>query len=111
LEALSWSPDGRRIAGDLTTKHSAIVVYSLDTHAYEQLTDFGFGPVWMKDGRRLVFTSEQGVFVVDSRSKAVTEVLRTAPDLVSLGGLSPDERHLYLIRTVRDSDIWMATLK
>ena len=73
----SWSPDGRRLAGDIGFTDTGIIVYSLETATYQQLTDFGQWPVWLPNGRHLLFVSGGSrFFVVDTESG---EVARYSP--------------------------------
>lgn len=117
----SWSPDGRRLAG---FRHfsghrlAGIVVYSFDSRKYETLTDFGCGPVWLQDNRRLLFASEDKIYLLDTLSKKVTQVLSVAPNSLgyeidpSVGfAVSRDDRTLYYSRCSIGADIWLATLQ
>ena len=109
--ATSWSPDGQRLAGILG--ESGILFYSLVSRRYERLTEHGFGPVWMRDSRRLLYVDDGGgIFMADSLTRESREVLAAA------GGsrfrtldLSPDGRVLYLVRQADEGDIWMLTLR
>src|SRR5262249_25752576 len=78
----SWSPDGRKLAGFRVGAGGpeGIAVYSLETRQIEKLTSFGLRPVWLSDSRRLLFQDVRSrLFLVDSRSKKVREVLSAAP--------------------------------
>ena len=117
----SWSPDGRRLAG---FRHfsghrlAGIVVYSFDSRKYETLTDFGRGPVWLQDNRRLLFAGDDKIYLLDTLSKKVTQVLSVAPHSLgyevdpSIGfAVSRDDRTLYYSRCSIEADIWLATLQ
>ena len=108
----SWSADGGKLAGFEFSgeKPSGIFLYTLDTHQYERLTDFGLRPVWLSDNRRLLFDDGYKLYLVDSHSKRVREVLSIDPDRVERFSLSRDDRHLVIMRTSRESDIWLLTL-
>jgi hypothetical protein len=108
----SWSADGFKLAGHefRDEKPLGIVLYALDTHQYERLTDFGARPVWLSDNRRLLFDDGYKLYLVDSHSKRVREVLSIDPDRVERFSLSRDDRHLVIQRTSRESDIWLFTL-
>jgi eukaryotic-like serine/threonine-protein kinase len=109
----SWSPDGAKLAGfeirDQTLM--GVVLYALETHQYQRLTDFGARPVWLSDNRRLLFDDGAKLYLVDSQSKRVREVLSIDPDRVERFSLSRDDRHLVISRTSRESDIWLLTLQ
>ena len=104
---VSWSPDGRKLAG--FGKRSGIVVYSLESQQYEQLTDFGAAPVWLSDNRRLLFTrgSKTKFCLVDSQSKKVHEILSVAPHGSSAVTLSRDDRQIYFTLRTIEQDIWL----
>ena len=66
--------------------------------------------MWLSDNRRLLFDDSNKLYLVDSRSKRVREVLSIDPDRVERFSLSRDDRHLVIQRTSRESDIWLFTL-
>jgi Tol biopolymer transport system component len=105
----SWSPDSRWLAGSLK---SGISLFSLASRNYRKLTDRGVSPVWMKDSRRLLYSDEGSIFVVDSVTGDSHQVLASA----GVGGfkapdLSPDERSLFLMREAEEGDIWLLTFR
>jgi eukaryotic-like serine/threonine-protein kinase len=114
----SWSPDGKRLAGNLNhpnVPNYGIVLFSLESGKYERLTDFGAAPSWLSDSRRLVFTADPGrdkIFVIDSQTKKWHEIL-AAPIGFFLDNpaLSRDDRTLYYERGANGSDIWLLTWK
>ncbi len=108
----SWSPDGRRLAGGRTPLGAGIVVYSFESQQYEKLTNFGLFPVWLSDGRRLLFPHQGKLYLVDSQSKKVHEVLSVAPYVFSSGGaLSRDDRLIYFSVVTTEADIWLMNLE
>ena len=113
FEVWSWSPDGKRLAATVSsTRATSIVIYDLETQGVEVLTDFGSRPIWLRDGRRLLFHSEGKIFLADTESKEYHEVLSLDSAVVVAGqySLSRDDRTIYFARIVRESDIWMLTL-
>ena len=78
---------------------------------YESLTDFGGAPVWLSDSRRVLFSFEGKLFLVDSQSKKSHEVLSVPGETLSGPSLSRDNREIYFTRGTNEADIWMATLK
>jgi Tol biopolymer transport system component/predicted Ser/Thr protein kinase len=108
----SWSPDGRRLAGGRTPGGAGIVVYSLESQQYEKLTDFGNNPVWLSDSRRLLFLNQGKVYLVDSQSKQIREVLSAAPHDIGFAiALSRDDRLIYFTLVTTEADIWLMTLE
>ena len=110
----SWSPDGRKLAGNIQRAGGpdGILVYSLETQHYERLTDFGVNPVWFSDSRRLLFQSQGKLYLIDSRSKKVREILSVAPNEFGNGiTLSRDDRQIYFSLVSTEADIWLMNLE
>jgi len=117
-EAASWSPDGRKLAGFQLRgdgKFTGINIYSFETHQYDRITDFGFEPTWLKDGRRLLFTSRippgAEIYLVDSLSRKIHPVLSLAPNGVLVAEISADNRWIYFSLLVREADVWLVSLQ
>jgi Tol biopolymer transport system component len=109
--AFSWSPDGRRLAGFRRSAagSAGISVYSLDSRQYQHFTDFGRAPRWLSDGRRLIFgiDGEPGIYLLDTRSGKVREILSVAPNGVF--GVAPtrDDRRIYFALNSVEADVWL----
>ncbi len=107
----SWSRDGRKLAG-MRPAVPGIVVYSLESQRYEKLTDFGSNPVWLSDGRRLLFQQQSKLYLIDSESKKLHEVLSVAPHNFGVGVTLPrDDRLIYFSLVTVEADIWLMTLE
>lgn len=111
VNVVDWSPDGRRVAGVVSSAVGGIIVYSFESQKYEKLTDHGGPPVWLPDGRRILYPSDFKLFVVDAESKVSREVLSVEPDRIRNARLSRDGKQLFIVRGANEADIWMATLK
>jgi len=114
FEAWSWSGDGRRIAGGEGRPDgsvSGIWIYSLDSGQYARLTDRGSEPVWLSDGRRLLFVQQNKLYVLDSQTKKAQELLSASPHSIGRATLAPDNRVIYMTFSSTESDIWLATLQ
>ncbi len=108
----SWSPDGQWLAGDLDTKDVGIVVYSMRSDTYQQLTDVGQWPVWLPDSRRLLFVSGgRGFYLLDRVSKQVRKIFSVSRDVLGPPRLTRDGRTMYYSRGGREADIWLLTLR
>jgi Tol biopolymer transport system component len=121
--AYSWSPDGKFLAG--WSNNSAkirlrIAIYSFETGKYQEFPGWGDWPMWLSDGRRLLFDSHEGDFgstfsILDTetgeRHEVISsEILSIAPDRILPGlTLSPDNRSIYFARSHTEADIWMLT--
>ncbi len=113
FEIWSWSPDGTRLAGQRHLpdgSHIGVGVYDLKSRQYEWLTDFGEWPVWLADGRRLLFANQGRIFIVDSRTKRHHEVLFVAEGDIGGAALSRDNRMMYFTFVATEADVWMMTL-
>jgi len=108
----SWSPDGTRLVGEVQGKAAGVLVYTLATGAYDQLTDFGEWPVWLPDGRHLLFVAGgRGFHLLDTRTRAVKRVYTVTRDVIGPPRLSRDAKAMYFSRRVTEADVWLATLK
>jgi Tol biopolymer transport system component len=111
--AWSWSPDGKWLAG--WPGHSdvdplnGVFLFSLADQRFERVTDFGEAPKWLSDSRRLLFRHQGKLFLVDSATKRVHEVL-SIPEDIQGHHLSRDNRSLYLGVATTEADIWLMTM-
>jgi len=112
FEAWSWSPDGHRLAGIrhlFGGIHSGVGLYDLDSRRYDWITDFGDFPVWLNDGRRILFVSQGKIFLLDAKSRKVEPVLTVTDEDVDLGSpaLSRDNRTIYFTAVASEADVWL----
>jgi Tol biopolymer transport system component len=105
-----WSPDGMRLAGHDGYGDTGVIVYDLATTRYERLTDFGQWPIWLPDGRTLLFVSGGNAFyTVDLATRDVRTVFAVERDVVGPPRLALPTRTLYFTRRITEADIWMVT--
>ena len=108
----TWSPDGNRIAGQVGVPGKGTAVYDLRTSSYERVTDFGEWPVWLPDGRRLLFVDRgKDFYVVDTRTRDVRKIWSVTRDVIGPPRLTRDGRALYFSRRVSESDVWLMTMQ
>jgi Tol biopolymer transport system component len=108
----SWSPDGERLAGHVDSATQGIMMYSLLSRKYEQLTDFGKWPVWLPDSRRVLFVAGgKAFFIVDTRSRQVRKIFSVTRDVIGPPQLTRDGETAYFSRRMTESDVWLLTLK
>jgi len=114
----AWSPDGRRIAGHLITKDhrvGGIILYSFDSARYETLRNFDpplpprFSYDWLPDGRRLTYTRDNDLIILDteSRKEHVVPMPELAQDEARVFLLSRDGRLLLTVKEAANTDIWL----
>jgi Tol biopolymer transport system component len=107
-----WSQDGKGLVGVAEPPIGGVVRYSLESHKYERLTDFGEWPVWLPDSRRVLFVAHgKDFYLVDSSSKQVRKVFSVARDIIGPPQLTRDGKTAYFSRRVTESDIWLVTLE
>jgi dipeptidyl aminopeptidase/acylaminoacyl peptidase len=114
FEVWSWSPDGRRLAGQkhlADLSHAGIAVHELGTTQLQWLTDFGEWPVWLRDSRRLMFSHQGKLFLIDSANGKYHEVLSLPQQTLGSVGLAHDERTIYYTMMAAEADVWLITLK
>ena len=109
----SWSPDGKTLAGwqaRIGQPKLGIVLYATESQQYEKLTDFGTRPAWLSDNRRLLFYDMDKLYLLDSKSKKVREILSTEPNEITGMALVRDDRHIYFSLRQAEADIWLMSL-
>jgi Tol biopolymer transport system component len=118
FEVANWSPDGKKVAGFQLRddgKFTGIGIYSFETRKYERITDFGFEPNWLNNGRSLVFTGNRPpdpqIYLVNIASRKVHPVLSVAPNGAISAHISADNRWIYFSLVVNEADVWLANLK
>lgn len=113
MAARSWSPDGRKLAGGRVRDGRGgfgIAVYSFDSQKYESLLDYGNDPVWLSDSRRLLFAFQGKIYLIDSKTGRLREILSVAPNGINGFDITRENRNIYFSLTVSESDIWLLDL-
>ena len=112
LAVNSWSPDGRKLAGDmhLLGGPAGIGVYSLESREFKRLTQMGRSPWWLSDSRRLLFVHSGKLYLVDSQAGRVQELLSLAPQVAVMGAASRDDRWIYFSLQATEADVWQMSL-
>ena len=109
--ALDWSPDGKKLIGNLGGATSFVAVYSFETNEYEKLTEFGESPMWFPDSIRFVFYFHDKAYIGDIKTKRVREVFKSAEDEIRSANISADGELLYFTIYSTESDIWLLDLE
>jgi Tol biopolymer transport system component len=110
----SWSSDGKKLAGWQARPgqaHLGITFYSPEDQRYEKLTDFGTRPAFLSDNRRLIFYHANKLYLLDSKSRRVREILSTDPDEITGMALMRDDRNIYFTLRLPEADIWLMSLE
>jgi Tol biopolymer transport system component len=101
-----WSPDRSLFAG---TAGGAVWVYSTATREHYQLRP-GKSPVWLNDGRRIIYASEGRLYLAEAVLKISRELLSLADQTLEGPRLSPDNRRLYFNADGVDANLWLLTV-
>ena len=94
---------------------SGIFVYTLATDTYEKVADVGTIPVWLRDGRRLLYATLDGALaLLDLPSHQSRELL--PPGTVALAfpagcSVSRDEHWISYLHDTAEGDVWLMTLE
>jgi eukaryotic-like serine/threonine-protein kinase len=107
--AWSWSPDGRALVGRSAT--GGIVSFAIGGDRFQQLAGVGTQPIWLRDGRRVLFRRERALYLASTEGKGVTELLSVAPDSIHSFTISHDNRTVYLAVSTSEADVWVASLR
>jgi Tol biopolymer transport system component len=112
--ASSWSPDGRKLVGwsrQVQSGHSSNpFFYDITLRKYESLGGSGTSARWLHDSRRLVYISFDKMWLIDTHSRRVRELLSVAPGYFYTVSLSPDNKLIYFGQAATEADIWLLTL-
>jgi serine/threonine protein kinase/Tol biopolymer transport system component len=106
--AMTWSPDGRRLAG---WAPEGIAIYDRESQTYEVLTgDGGFFPQWI-GADRLLYPLGSTLVLLEVATKSTREVLSTAPDIIRNLAVSRDGRQVFISRGANEGDVWIAQVQ
>jgi len=112
FDLISWSPDGRLLAGQVSGEHPGIAVYSMASRTYQRLADFGEWPVWLPDSRRVLFVANGSAFyILDTSLRQVRKIFSVTRDVIGPPRLTRDGKKAYYSRRVTESDVWLCTLQ
>lgn len=109
-----WSPDGKKLIGYTVSNgegKSGIFEYLFDTRRYEKVTDFGSRCVWLNDNRRALFVSKDKIYLLDTQTKKLKEILSVAPNRLNQVSISKDNRAIFYPLQKTESDVWLADFK
>jgi len=115
LTATSWSHDGQRLAGMLSSPSGAptgVGIYDFATNALTKVTDDPtYAALWLADNRRVIYFTKGGwqLVVVDTVTKvrAVVPLRLPAPANNDMFAISADSRHIYYGGARAEADIWI----
>jgi eukaryotic-like serine/threonine-protein kinase len=109
--AWDWSPDGKRVIGNLSGPPSVVATYSFETKQYEKLTEFGTSAMWLPDSTRFVFLFEKKIYLGDVKTKRIREIFSSGENEIRSVDISSDGKLLYYSVYTSESDIWLLDLE
>lgn len=112
--AWDWSPDGKYLAGARGGAQEAdrgIYLYSIETGQYERLTEISGRPIWLNDNRRLLFTNDSKLYLLDRYTKKAKELYSFAPNDISAASVTKDNRSIYLAVAMNEADVWLLSME
>jgi len=71
----------------------------------------GTQPIWLRDGRHVLFRRERALYVASIDGKGVAEVLSAAPDMIHSFTISRDNRTIYMAVSTSEADVWVASVR
>jgi len=95
-----------------------VVIYTVASRTYEELTRSGIVPAWLPDGRRLVYTGKlsstspwgRELMLLGTATRISTPVYSSPGEIFGGAGLSPDAREIYVNIYREQADIALARL-
>ena len=112
MRPLSWSPDGRYLAGLILSYSKLgpeVGIYDFETGKATKVSDSGHGVAWLPDAKHLLIVKRRGFEVLQPwTGKVETILLPETGEIVAYSlGLSRDGRSIYLTMADNEADIWM----
>ncbi len=113
--AYNWSHDGARIAGTEWSNGKdlpGIVVYDMASQQYTRLNNEGDNAYWLPDNRRMVYSYQFKISLLDSQTKASRLLLAPeTEDTYENPILSRDGRWLYYAATHNEESVYLISFK
>ncbi len=108
----SWSADGQWLAGEMVrldgSASEGFGRFSFKTGSFERLASQGSMPLWLADGKGLIYVERDGVFLLILRNNRVHKLLDPGPNTsFSMAELSHDQLNLFAVRSEREGDVWL----
>jgi hypothetical protein len=105
--AWDWSNDGDKLAGTFSGEPMKAGYYSFSERRFVQLTDTRYYPVWLPDGRRILYSFAGMISAIDIRTKKIVDIVRLPEREMGGLGVSKSGDLVYYVVNEEESDIWM----
>jgi len=109
----SVSPNEEMMAG-VTSSDSlpGIILYTFRTGAFEAVVDSGSAPVWLSDNRRLLYSHDGKMFIVDIQTKKKHALANFPAGVIpGLFQISSDDRAFYYEVGTKEANLWEVTMQ
>jgi Tol biopolymer transport system component len=119
MNPMSWSPDGKQLAGMMASPSGrplGAAIYDLASHKATMVSnDETYGVRWLSDSRRIVYFTKDGweLVLLDTvtRTRTVVSVRLPAPATSDVFAISRDDRAIYYGASRAEADIWIVERK
>jgi Tol biopolymer transport system component/tRNA A-37 threonylcarbamoyl transferase component Bud32 len=103
-----WSPDNNRFVAADTS--NGLWVFDLQAKAWTRIAS-GSYPRWLPDGRRVLAALRGRIVLVDTVTKATTDVYGEPGRFIGSLAIAPGGRRVYFTSAVTRSQIWTASFR
>ena len=110
---LRISPDGTRIAFDMSDRDNGIWIWDIARESMTRLTRDGeVGPIWSHDSRRIIYSSADSLQMLwrPADGNGAPEVLATSTKQLQASTVTPDGRQLVFWPQGQDNDLMIMNL-
>jgi dipeptidyl aminopeptidase/acylaminoacyl peptidase len=115
----SWSPDGARLAGILSSasgRTAGAAIYDFAARTATMIEEEEtYAAKWLADNRRIVYFAKDGreLVILDTvtRKRTVVDVRLPGPGTTEMFAVSPDNRTIYYGAARAEADIWIVERK
>lgn len=114
FDVWSWSPDGKYLTGKAQDGNGflpGIYSYSIADKTYQKLNEKGNNPMWLNDNRRILFNSDDKIFLLDTKIAQTREIFASRGNSIAQFEITRDNRAIYFGIEMLETGIWIADLQ
>ncbi|MEZ5426430.1 MAG: protein kinase [Pyrinomonadaceae bacterium] len=114
FDVWSWSPDGKYLTGVGQGADGflpGIYSYSVADKTYRKLNEKGGNPMWLNDNRRILFNSDNKIFILDTKTGESREVYASRGNYINQFEITRDDRTIYFGIELLETSIWIVDLQ
>ncbi len=112
---LDWAPDRAAAVGRLRSNafgRGSLFIYTPESDDYWEIAPSAAYPsnAWIENGRELLYSRSDGIYLADLRTHQIKEELATAhTDIHSHFTVSRDGRTFFFVQSDDQQDIWVGS--